>query len=87
MIAFNCLCDLYGSRDFAFVRFCQCQEHFLLIMVCVSLMDGLTKNKAWCKPRVNVHFSLKESQPFRGMLSVLVLNKKVYVVFSFPLCS
>ena len=83
----NCLCDLYGSRDFAFVGFCQRQEHFLFIMVCVSLMDRLTENKAWRKPREDVHFRLKELQPLRGMVSILVLKKKVHVVFSFPSCS
>ena len=82
-----CLCDLYGSRDAGFVEFCQCREHFLFIMICVSLMDGLTENKASHKPRAHVYFRLKESQPFRGMVSILVLNKKVYVIFSFPLCT
>ena len=53
-------------------------------MVCVSLIDRLTENKAWRKPRADVHFKLKESQPFRGMVSLLVLNKKVGVVFGFP---
>ena len=50
-------------------------------------MDGLTENKAWRKPRADVHFRLKESQPFRGMMSILVLSKKVCVVISFPSCS
>ena len=77
---FNCLCDLYDSRDFGFVGFCQCREH-LFIMVCVSLMDGLTENKAWRKPRLDAHFRLKESQLFRGIVSILVLNKKVRLVF------
>ena len=83
----NCLCDLYGSRDFGFVGFSQRQEHFLFIMVCVSLMNGLADNKAWCKPQEDVHFRLKELQPLRGMVSILVLNKKIHVVFSFPSCS
>ena len=78
-----CLCDLYGSRDFGFVRFCQRREHFLFIMVCVSLMDGLTENKAQPKPRADVHFRLKESYPFRGMVCILVLNRKFCMVFSF----
>ena len=62
---FFCLCDLYRSRDFGFVGFCERREHFFFIMVCVSLMDGLTENKAWRKSRAEVHFRLKESQPFR----------------------
>ena len=41
-------------------------------MVCVSLMEGLTKNKGWRKPWADV-------QPFRGMVSILVLNKNVDV--------
>ena len=68
IVAF-CLCDLYGIRDFGFVGFCQRREHFLFIVVCVSLIDGLTENKAWSKPRADVHFRLNESQPFRGMVS------------------
>ena len=49
-------------------------------MVCVSLMDGLTEKKAWRKLRADVHFRLKESQPFRETVSILVLNKKLGVV-------
>ena len=80
----NCLWNFYGSRDFGFIGFRQHREHFLFIMVCVFLMDRLTENKAWRKPRPDVHFRLKEPQPFRAMVSILVLNKKVRVVFSFP---
>ena len=82
-----CLCGLYGSRDFGFVGLSQCREHVLFIMVCFSLMDELTENKAWRKPRADVYFRLKESQPFREMVSILVLNKNDGVVFSFPSCS
>ena len=45
-------------------------------MVCVTLMDRLTENKAWCKPQADIDFRLKESQRFRGMVSILVLNNK-----------
>ena len=38
-------------------------------------MDGITENKAWRKPRTDVHFRLKESQPFKGLMSILVLIK------------
>lgn len=41
-----CLYDLCGSRGFGFVGFCQRRDHFLFNMVCVSLMDELTENKA-----------------------------------------
>ena len=75
--SFFFLCDLYGTRDFGFVRLCQLREHFLFIMVCVSLMDGLTGNKAWRKPRVDIDFRLKESQPYSWMVSILVLNFKL----------
>lgn len=78
-----CLCDVYSCRDLGFVGHRQCQEHFLFIMTCVSLMDGFTENKARRKPRVDVHFRLKESQPFRGMVYIVVLNKKDRMVFSF----
>ena len=37
-----------------------------------------------CKPRADAHFRLKESQPFRGMVSVLVLNKKSPRGLRFP---
>ena len=40
-------------------------------------MDGLIENGAWCKLQVDVHFRLIEPQRFRGMVSILVLNKKV----------
>ena len=70
-----------------FVGLSQCREHFLFIMVCVSLMDGLTENKAWRKAPADVHLRLKESQPFRGMMCILILNKNVSVVFTFPSCS
>ena len=50
-------------------------------------MDELTENEAWHKPRSDVHFRLEESQHFGGMVSILVLNKKVRVVFSFTSCS
>lgn len=78
-----CLCDVYSCRDLGFAGHCQRQEHFLFIMTCVSLMDGFTENKARRKPRVDVHFRLKESQPFRGMVYIVVLNKKDRMVFSF----
>ena len=48
------------------------ENNFLFIMICVSLMDGLTENKTWSKPRADVHFGLKESQSFRGIVSMLV---------------
>ena len=41
-------------------------------------MEGLNENKAWHKPQADAHFRLKESQPFRGMMSIFILNKKVY---------
>ena len=69
-----CFCDLHGSRDFGFVGLSQCREHFLFIMLCMSLMEGLTKNKGWRKPQA-------DAKPFRGMVSILVLNKNVGVVF------
>ena len=47
-------------------------------------MNELTENKAWCKPRADARFRLKESQPFRGMVSVLVLNKKGPRGLQFP---
>ena len=50
-------------------------------------MGGLTANKAWRKPWADVHFRIKESQTFRGMESILIWNKKLRVVFSFPSCS
>ena len=56
----------------------------LFIMVCVSLMDGLTENEAWRKPRTDAHFRLKESQPFRGMMSILVLNLRILRGLHFP---
>ena len=39
-------------------------------------MDRLTENKAWCKPQADIDFRLKESQRFRGMVSIMVLNNK-----------
>ena len=39
-------------------------------------MDELIENRAWYKPRADVHFRLKESQPLRGLVSILVLNRR-----------
>ena len=75
------------GRNFGFVGFCQLREHFLFIMVCLSLMNGLTENNAWSKTWTDLHFTLKKSQPFRRMVSKLVSNKKFHVVFSSPSCS
>ena len=47
-------------------------------------MDGLTENKAWRKSWADIHFRLKVSQPFRGMVSILVLNKKSLRGLQFP---
>ena len=52
----------------------------------ISNMNRSMRSKAWHIHRAVVHFRLRESQPFRVMVCILVLNKKVRVFFSFPSC-
>ena len=61
-------------------------DHILLKGHDASFED-FTENKAWRKSWADIHFRLKVSQPFRGMVSIFVLNKNVCVVFNFPSCS
>ena len=70
-----CLCYLYRCRDW-FGRILSTSGTLSIYYDIRVLMDGFTENKVWRKFWADVHFRLKESQPFRGMVYIVVWIKK-----------
>ena len=77
-----CLCDLYRSRNFGFVGFCQHEELFFNYCKWNYGRYGRTYWKIPGEPQADIYFKLGVYQPFRGMVPILVWDKNVRLVFN-----